>query len=152
MAFPTQDTKTPLWLLFQQAQHAAAGVKRLADSSNTQLQSPTRAGVVLEIAEQLRGYRATMTAASSAEGMAEWVAANFSTNGLDLPAEFTAMRNAMDAVIANVVTTFPKDDVAPNYLLRETIDATGHITERTFTAAQTAGLRTLLQALSATIA
>lgn len=152
MAFPTQDTRAPLWLLFQNAQYAASGLKRLADSSVTALSVTARAGIVLEIAEQLRSYRATLMTAANASGMAAWVAENVSGPGIDVAAEFTAMLAASDAVRDWVIANFPKDDVAPNYLLRETIDATGHTTERTFTAAQTAQLRTLLTALSATIA
>jgi hypothetical protein len=68
---------------------------------------------------------------------------------LNVATEFSGMLTALDAVVAWVVANFPKD--ASGRLLHQTLTAAGRPVTAPFTAAQTAGLRTALDGLSASI-
>jgi hypothetical protein len=60
------------------------------------------------------------------------------------------MLGAIDAVIAEIHTSFPVDN-SGGELKEKVLNADGSITMRTFTAAQLANVRTLLQTLDGAI-
>lgn len=66
----------------------------------------------------------------------------------DVAAEFTAMRAAVIIARDWMIANLPQSG---GYLAERTINADGTITQRTVTPAQTAGLRTVLQAVADTI-
>jgi len=67
----------------------------------------------------------------------------------DVVAEFTNTRGLMVKAFDGVVSMFPKD--ANNFLLYQTINASGGLDSRTFTAAQCAALVALIDAVIASI-
>lgn len=147
MALPTRQ---PLEDILRTARHAWGGVKRLADARAAQFAgNSVRAGLLLEVAEDLRGYRQTLMSAASAPGLAAYAQAEYADENYDIAADFTTMLAAMADVRDWIVANFPKN--GGGYLLREQIAASGQVTERTFAAAELSALVTLLQALSATI-
>lgn len=104
---------------------------------------------VLGLHKNLRRERAALSAAASTPGLAQFARDQKSNQSLDVVAEFNAVMAAIDGTISWVETNFPKD--AGGFLLAQTITA-GEVTDRMFTPAQTAGLRTQLDTLISTIA
>jgi hypothetical protein len=68
---------------------------------------------------------------------------------LDVVAEFTAMESAVEDCRDWIVANLPTD--ADGYLVIRTLNADGTLTDRMFAPAQTAGLRTEIDAVLATI-
>lgn len=89
-------------------------------------------------------------AAAAVPGIAAYVAAQRGVTEQHVTAAFQDMTGAVNGAIAWVVANMPKD--ASGYLLARQIGAGGVMTYRSFTPAQTAGLRTALEAVEATIA
>lgn len=150
MTFPTETARSPLWLLFQNAQKAALSVKSTCDRNAALMASAnTPASTVLAILSGFKSHRGVFETARTAQGMGDWVKDAYADQAVDIVADFNAMVTALDNVLSWIVTNFPKD--ANNFILKDTIDAQGNVTERTFTPAQVSQLRTLLTTLSATI-
>jgi hypothetical protein len=70
------------------------------------------------------------------------------TGNANIAADYATMRAAIVAARDWIVTNFPK---SAGYLLASQIAASGRQTLRIFTAAETAGLRTLLDTITTTI-
>lgn len=89
----------------------------------------------------------TMTAVT---GMAAYAQAQTNDPTLDIAAAYTAMKNALTAARSWVLANYPKD--VNGYLLDTKLNATTGVPEaRLFTPAETAGLRTQLDAVIASI-
>ena len=104
---------------------------------------------IVSIFNFLKTQRAGLAAASSTPGLGAYAQAQKNSPSLDVVAEFTGMLAAIDGVTAWIITNYPKD--ANGFLLERTWGANSPI-DRVFTPAQTAGFRTALDSLIATIA
>lgn len=149
MAFPSNKGSNPFSYddAFTLLRSNAGAIKQQAQ----QLVTKSSAGPVFIY--ELRNFvtetatrRTEMDALATPE-LASWAVSQ--PGGANLSADWTAMRNQIDAVINAGVSGLPK---APSgELLSETLGAGGVLTQSSWTTAQTAGLRTLLTALIATI-
>lgn len=107
-------------------------------------------GRILSMHQYLRAERVALVTASSTPGLAQFARDQKNNQSLDVVTEFNAVIAAIDGVVGWIAANFPTD-VATGALLERTLGADGPV-ERTFTAAQTAGFRTQLDNLIATIA
>lgn len=96
----------------------------------------------------LKRSHAALTTAASVPGLADFARAQKNDEELDVVAEFQAVLTTVAAVASWITTNFPKD--GNGYLLARTLGDDGPV-DRQFTPAQTATLRTALDALIATI-
>ena len=87
---------------------------------------------------------------SAPSGLAAYAQEQEADPTYDVVAEFLAMRTAVVAARDWLATNLPKD--GSNRLLERILNADGSITNITVSSAQTAQLRTLLQAVEDTIA
>ncbi len=135
---------------FQELRTTANELKRTMQTKKDQMASQTvSASFILSILKQLKRAVIVFDEVAAIDGIVEYVQAQYDDNTLNVVAEFSAMKTASDNTIAWIVTNLPKD--SNNYLLLREIDVQGNITDRTFTSAITAGLRTQLDTLIATI-
>jgi ribosomal protein L14 len=102
---------------------------------------------ILGIYVRLKRDDTALAAAAATPGIVDYARDQKNNQSLDVAAEFTAMRNALANAISWVDTNFP---AAGGYIQSHQISG-GTVTERAFTPAQTAGFRTVLNAVIATI-
>lgn len=89
--------------------------------------------------------RAELVAKAAIPGIGEHAKEQFNDPSLDIGAEFNAIIAAIDDLTNSIQSLFPKD-ASDTYLLAQSWGANGPV-DRQFTSAQTATLRTKLQAL-----
>ncbi len=147
MAFKTAQTASEA---FTQAKNLGRGVKSTAQNSVAQFASTTNRDQVLTLAMNLREWRIALAAASSVPGVLQYAKDQYDDQNYNIGSEFTAMLSAIDAVIAEIHAAFPVDN-SGGEVKERVLNADGSITMRTFSAAQLANLRTLLQTLDASI-
>ena len=146
MAYPTGM----LSLTLEEIDRRAVDVKGYCTRTRDTLGAGnTPATTIFDLFIRLKSDRAAFAAATSVSGLAAYARAQKNDENLDVVTEFGEMLAAIDDVTAWISTNFPKD--ANGYLLAQTWGASGPV-DRTFTPAATAGLRTQLDALIATIA
>lgn len=146
MAFPTQLS---LSAALRQAQDDAAQLKAYVQQvSNATAAGNVSANLVIELHWKMIWVKARFDAAAAVPGLAAYAQAQLGNPSLDIAAEFSAMVAQVVATRDWIITNFPS---AGGYIQKDTLDASG-VTVRQFTPAQTAGLRTVLDALIATIA
>jgi hypothetical protein len=80
-------------------------------------------------------------------GIGQWAQDRDGGESYNVAAEFTAVNNAIDSCGAWVVSNFP---ASGGYIQKDQLGA-GGVTVRTFSSAATAGFRTELDALLATL-
>lgn len=149
MAFPTNRTRRSLAAALDRAQSQADTIKRLSESANVSMAGgAVTSSFVLSMLANLRAAKDVFDETSALPGMAAFALAQLNDN-IDVIAGFLAMTNALTAAGAWIIQNIPK--AADGALKLEDMDAFGNRTERTFSTAQTAGLRTLLDTLIATI-
>lgn len=150
MAWPTQATTL---------NDALAGVDRAAKmlkERSLAFRVQATAGSVAadriteEVLRHLVVARETFASAAAVPGIAAYVAGQRGVTEQAVVTAFNDMAGAVNAAIAWIAGNLPKD--AGGYLLIRQIGADGALTYRQFTPAQTAGLRTALEAVEATIA
>lgn len=147
MAFPSASHRRSLATALERAQSQADSLKRLATSYKASLAAgPVTGSYVLGVLDTLRSSRDVFTETAGLAGISEYAQAQL---GQTVSSEFAAMTSAIDNSGSWIMANFPKDGAG--FLLERTFAADGSRVERTFTAAQTAGLRTLLDTLIATI-
>ena len=132
-----------------EAKGLALSVQSLSASRSTQFQNDTNADVVLATFQDLRRRRDALLTISTIPGMAQYARDQEDDQSYDVVAEFAAMVALIDAVLANIIATFPTD--ADDFLLEKKFAPDGTYTFRTFTGAQLAVLRGLLDDLVAGI-
>jgi hypothetical protein len=147
MAFPASSTQADA---LDTIRKTAVRLKSHALSAKDALAAGNRSandiiGLMVMFQEAVR----TWDGVSSTPGLVAYAREQFDDPALDIAAEFTAMRNAALAVTAWVQNNFPKD--ASGYLLKEQFDDEIGLAVRSFTPAQTLGLRNTIDAFTATI-
>ena len=102
------------------------------------------ASAILGLAGNLRSARLLMEERSGLPGIVAHAKAQEDDAAYDVAAEYLALRNGIDAVLAWISANMP---TSGGYLLVQTLEADGSLTQREFTKPQTAGLRAELDAL-----
>jgi len=106
---------------------------------------------IISMWTRLNDAIAILTALAAIPGIGAWAKDEMNDPDLDVATEFNAMMTAMGDVRDWIATNFPVGTgPGAGYLLEKQFSGT-QIVSRTFTPAQTAGLRTELDALIATI-
>ena len=134
---------------YDRAKRLAVQIKRLAEARSISFASGATSAEVLSVADNLNALKAGLEAAKQTPGIAAYAASQEDDGTYDVATEFNAMLSAVDAVVANIVITLPKD--ASDWLLINKINADGSLTPRSFTGAQLGSLRTNLDSLAASI-
>ena len=106
-----------------------------------------------ELLRNLIVARDTFAAAAAVPNIAPFVAAERNVTAQAVTDAFNSMASAVASAISWIATNLPKaSSGGTQYLAIRTINAEGAMTYRQFTPADTAGLRTTLQVVEATIA
>lgn len=152
MAFPSSggSRKDDLATAWAEIRQAAAHVKNVS----TRLRDDAQAGNidairVVQYSEILANSNDRFARYTVVPGLVEYVRAQINDPAIDIVAEYNTMLTQINATKNWIAANFPKD--ASGYLLYHQLGADGRIVQRTLTPAQTAGLRTQLTALIATI-
>ena len=151
MAYPTSRLRSHVRRAFDNADSTAISLRRKAGVMDAAMAAgPVTASLILDdLLADLKSGRATLVESSNQSGILAYAHEQFDDVTIDLTTEFTALIAAIDAVITWIVDNFPSG--TGGFLERYTIAADGTLTDRMFTTVQTAGLRTELQALFASI-
>lgn len=145
MAFPTQLS---LQDGLRQAQNDAAQLKTYCQQVSTATAAgAVSANLLVEVFWRLVQVKERFDLAAAVSGMAAYAQAQLGNGSLDIAAEFTAMVAAVVATREWMITHFPSNG---GYILKDQLTAAG-VVVRQFSPAETAGLRTQLTALIATI-
>ena len=133
-----------------QAMQQASWIKVQAQGASTMLTGNVTTTQVLQIVDNLRSSLSVFAAVSAIPGISAYAQAQFDNPTYDIAANFTVMVNAINAAVAWVVTNFPKD--TGGFMQGWTLASDGSRTEAVFTPAQTASWKTLIDAVSASVA
>jgi len=151
MALPPGSTKTSLGYALQNVQNIADSAKTTASNAVTTLAAGSvDTTYVFKLLDQLKSLIDTLNTSSAVSGLDAYATAQIPNYTGTLSSDITATKSAAQACIDWVVTNFPKDSTA-TYLLAQSLNNDGTRTSRSFSSAQTAGLRTALNNLIATI-
>ena len=135
-----------LFTAMQQAQF----IKQQAQSYSALLAAgPVNVSQIFQALDNIRSPLVIFNQVAAIPGIAAYAQAQFNDPAYNVASEFTAMVNAVQAVIDWVVTNFPKD--AQGFIQAYKLNADGSRLQTTFTTAQTAGLKTALDAVVAAI-
>lgn len=149
MPFPTQNRQQTLDAALDRAQKLALQIRNRANAWSAQSAANNMLGWNLIVRlEQMIQARDAMNALIAIPGLAAHADAELGRSGSG--AEFVAIRDQLEAVMAWVGTNLPKRGSSDFVDIIEVTDA-GIPIKRTFTPAQTAGLRVELDALAALI-
>ena len=154
VAFPSsngtrQESVAAAWT---RARDLAASVKtRTSALSTAAAAEAISSTAILEYAMLLADVKIRLQSAASVSGIAAYAQNQIADPTFDIVSSFNDMVAAITAVQNWIVTNFPKD--GNGFLLAKTFmgDNSGRTQDRTFTPAQTATLRTVLNNLVATI-
>ena len=132
------------------AQQTAAGVKARAQALSLQSASANvPASLILEGMSMFADAKANFTRCAAVPGLATYAQAQLGDT--DIANEFNAMVAAVDAVRVWVMANFPKDGNGVLLASSFAPDNSGRTVQVQFTPAQLSQLRTLLDALAASI-
>lgn len=146
-AFPANQDQQARGL--SNAQATAKNLKTHATNLRAQMAAGNiEADQIVDLYRYLIQTKDRLNAVAAIPGIAQYAKDQFNNQSLDIVAEFNAMVTEIQDTIDLIVSIFPKD--GNGYLLKDKLIATG-IDNRDFTPAQTATLRTQLDALIATI-
>ncbi len=134
---------------YEHAKRIALQTQRFCDWQASQFASGGTSQDILSCAEKLRYYKQELQNCASVPGIAAYVRAQEDDDTYDVVAEFTALIAAIDAAIAEIVNTFPKD--TGDYLLAQKINADGSLSQRNFNAGSVNSLRSLLAAIASQV-
>lgn len=151
MAFPSSVNTTSLHDVLATLRALTGQTRSQAESAvSTMAAQNVDTNFVFGVLDKLNWLITTLTAWQGIIGLDAYATAELPGYGGTLTADITTVVDAAQACINWVVANFPKDSTG-TYILAESINSNGTRTLRQFTPAQTAGLRTSLQALVATI-
>jgi hypothetical protein len=93
-----------------------------------------------------------MDATAAIPGIAQYIKDQEGDQNYDIAAEYTAMRSAVVAIRDWIYTSMPKVDQAGTlYMAVQALAQDGTVSDRTFTPAQTAPLRALIDTFRGTV-
>lgn len=120
----------------------------LADSRTKMAAGNVSANAVLQIATRLQLSKVGLQGYVGDAAFLAFARQQFAAPALDLDARIADITDAMDAVVALIVSAFPTASQGGTaYILKDTLNADGSVSVRVFTPAQTAPLRTAIQDL-----
>lgn len=144
MAYPTNS----LALVLEDSDRVALQLKQTLQAQvATMAATSVNSSTVLGIYSRLKRDYDTLGALAATDGIAAYAKQVKNNLTLDVVAEFTAMRSAIASAVAWVDSNFP----ASGGFIQSHQISNGKITERSFSSAQTAGFRTVLKAVIATV-
>lgn len=134
---------------YDEAKSLARQLKNYASSRATLFGSGGNSDQIFATLDALKQFRDRLDAIRSTPGIAQYARDQEDDQTYDVVAEFVAMVAAVDAAIAQIVTTFPAD--GSGFLLAQTLSADGSRSARSFSAAGLATFVTLLTAIDTAI-
>lgn len=148
MALPTT---TLVQAILPNIQSTAKSAKTQAQFALANLQAGSIGSTwVFNLLENLKRMISVLNGYAAVPGLNAYATANIpgytGTMTTDIAATVAAAQACIDWVVAN----FPKDSTN-TFILAQTLNSDGSLTERQFTSIQTAGLQTNLQSLISTI-
>lgn len=149
MTFPSSNgTKAEtLESAWAGARSSATKVKQMASAlKSASLAGPVPAQQILDFLSQLATQYDRLTVCAAVPGIGAYAASQ--VPGFDSATEFSAVLSAITLVRDWMIANFPTSGV---YLLQRQFDSSGRTTDRTFSTAALAGLRTQLDTLLAAI-
>lgn len=148
MAFPSNTTRRSLSAGLSRAQSTAGSIKRIATNNrNHMAQGPITASGVLSLLDNLRAAHRDLTEIAEMNGIAEYAQEQLEVE--DVATDFNSMLVAIEAASGWIITNFPRAD--DGALKTEDMSPQGERTERSFSSSSTAGLRTHLDTVIASI-
>ena len=132
---------------YDQAKKIATQLKNFSTKRSADLVGGGSSDTVLGTVDTMRLFNEQLNAVASIPGIGDYAKAQEDDPTYDVAAEFIALLALIDAVITEVVSTFPVD--GSGFLLAYTISPDGTQIPRTFNVAAVADLRTALDAVVA---
>lgn len=148
MAFPA--TAPELATAYAQIKNRVGFIKQRTQALRAAALSTLSAQAIITYVQEMATMRAMLDTLTATPGLAEYARAAEANSGLDIVAEYNAVIAQLAATTAWIAANFPEDGTG--YKLAFTLAGDGTLVWRTFTPAALAGLRTVLDALTATIA
>ena len=149
MAFPSGKTKDTLSKAFNATQNVARNLKQDAiDIRDISLAGDISRKLIMEFPTKIADALDIWTAASAKTGIAQYAKDQLEDQTLTIGADFVAMVAAATSARDWIIANFPNTG---GLLLERSFDANGRMVLATLSTAITAGLRTELDALIATI-
>ena len=106
--FPTETATTTQASAFDEARQIAQVVKARASEIRGEMAvGSVSIERILAHADQVKRQGDRLDALKTIPGLNQWARDQLDDQTINLPAEFTAMRNAMDAYVAEVVSSAP---------------------------------------------
>lgn len=135
---------------FGALQTQAAATKQYLTAQRTAMQAATcDAAIPISVIQHLGSVDAQMAAWAATSGLAAYAQSQYNDPAYDVVSEYTTMHAAIVSAKNQLITMFPKD--GSGFLLYQTLNANGTITNRTFTSAELAAAVTLINAVIAAI-
>lgn len=154
MAFPStlgskQESLAAAW---SAARNTATTIKSRSQSLHDQCAAgDVSATTILDYATMLADMKYRLEQVTNVGGIAAYAQAQINDPTIDIAAEYLSMATQIDTTISWIITNFPKDGSGYLLAVQFSGDNSGRTVPRQLSSAQTAGLRTILQALIATI-
>lgn len=147
MALPTAS---PLTKALQEAQQLWTSAKVwAANRKATMAAGNVTADYVVDVHRHAVNADGRLAALAATPGIVQYAKDQYGNQGYDIAADFTSLRNALQALRDGIETAIPKDNPTP-WLLTHQFTA-NVLTPRSFTPSQTASLQSLLQAVVDTV-
>lgn len=148
MPFPASSAE--LASAYVKIKNRALFVRSQSQGLRTAANGTVSASTIIDYVTNLARVRAELTALAATPGLGPYAQAQENNPGLNIAAEYQAMIDQVIATTTWIAANFPQDGTG--YKLAFTLAANGDMVWRSFDAASLAGLRTVLDALIATIA
>lgn len=148
MAFPA--TAPELATAYAQIKNRVGFIKQRTQALRAASLATTSAQAIVTYVQEMATMRAMLDTLTATPGLVEYARAAEANSGLDIVAEYNAVIAQLAATTAWIAANFPEDGTG--YKLAFTLAGDGTLVWRTFTSGSLAGLRTVLDALIATIA
>ena len=132
---------------YDQAKKIATSLKRFSANRSADLVGGGDSDNVLGTVDTMILYKTQLNAVATIPGIGDYAKEQENDPTYDVAAEFIALLALVDAVITEVVSTFPVD--GSGFLLAYTISPDGTQIPRTFNVAQMVDLRAALDAVDA---
>lgn len=152
MAFPASGGTIEA---LSDALNRTRALARAAKLTSVSLRDASAAGPIVarravQVMEELSSINDQFNVLKAVPGLGDYAKAQYADANFNIATEFTTMQNALVACVNWITTNIPKDTVSSRWILVEEI-VDGKRVDRTLTTVQTAGLRTVLDTLIASI-
>lgn len=154
MAFPStigskQESLAAAWTA---ARNAATTIKQRSQTLHDQCAAGDISVLsILDYATVLADMKLRLSQISAIPGLSAYAQTQVNDGTLDVAAEYNTMATQLDATVSWIINNFPKDGSGYLLAVQFHADNNGRTTPRKLNTTQTASLRTVLQALIATI-